>query len=105
MKNIGMLTELCRALNINYSVMIEEMLRFVWQTIADDQRLPADRMELDYFQLSNLNISKFQLMTLRKLTCSRSTAPTPLEQRPSATVVLLGIPTTRTITQNQRSLY
>ena len=29
MENIGTLTELCRALNIDYSDMIEEMLRFI----------------------------------------------------------------------------
>ena len=46
MENIGTLTELCRALNIDYSDMIEEMLRFIRQTIADDQRLPSDRTEL-----------------------------------------------------------
>ena len=46
MENIGTLTELCRALNIVYSDMIEEMLRFIRQTIADDQRLPSDRTEL-----------------------------------------------------------
>ena len=28
-ENIGTLLELCRALNINYSDMIEEMLRFI----------------------------------------------------------------------------
>ena len=46
MENIGTLTELCRALNIDYSDMIEEMLRFIRQTIADDQWLPSDRTEL-----------------------------------------------------------
>ena len=46
MENIGTLTELCRALNIDYSDMIEEMLRFIRQTIADDQQLPSDRTEL-----------------------------------------------------------
>ena len=46
MENIGILTELCRALNIDYSDMIEEMLRFIRQSIADDQRLPSDRTEL-----------------------------------------------------------
>ena len=46
MENIGTLTELCRALNINYSDMIEEMLRFIRQTIADDQLLPCDCTEL-----------------------------------------------------------
>ena len=46
MENISTLTELCRALNIDYSDMIEQMLRFIRQTIADDQRLPSDRTEL-----------------------------------------------------------
>jgi len=49
MDNIGTLTELCRALNIDYSDLIEEMLRFIRQTIADDQRLPSYRTELDHF--------------------------------------------------------
>ena len=46
MQNIGTLTKLCRAINIYYFDMIEEMLRFIRQTIADDQRLPSDRTEL-----------------------------------------------------------
>ena len=46
MENIGTLTELCRALNMDYSDMIEEILRFIRQTVADDQRLPSDRTEL-----------------------------------------------------------
>ena len=45
MENIGTLTGLCRALNINYSDMIGEMLRFIRQTIGDDQRLPPDGTE------------------------------------------------------------
>ena len=46
MENIGTLTKLCRALNIDYSDMIEKILRFIRQTIADDQRLPSNRAEL-----------------------------------------------------------
>jgi len=65
MENIGTLTELCRALNINYSDMIEEMLRFIRQTIADDQRLPSDRMELgslpvEQFTHLEIPVSDFQ---------------------------------------------
>ena len=45
-ENIGTLTELCRALNSDYSDMIEELLRFIRQTIADDKRLPSDCTEL-----------------------------------------------------------
>jgi len=43
MENIGTLTEQCRALNIDYPDMIEEMLRFIRQTIVHDQRLPFER--------------------------------------------------------------
>jgi len=65
MKNIGTLAELCRALNIDYSGMIEEMLRFIKQTRADDQRLPADRTELgllpiEQFTHLEIPISDFQ---------------------------------------------
>jgi len=42
MKNTSMLTELCIALDIHYSNMMEEILRFIRQTAADDRRLPAD---------------------------------------------------------------
>ena len=45
-ENIGTMTEVCRALNIDYTDMIEEMLPVFRQTIADDQRLPSDRTEL-----------------------------------------------------------
>ena len=45
MENIGTLTELCRALNIDYSHMIEQMLRFIRQTTADYERLPSHRTE------------------------------------------------------------
>jgi len=46
MKNTSMLTELCTALDIYYSNMMEEILRFIRQTAADDRRLPADTAEL-----------------------------------------------------------
>ena len=46
MENIGTLPELYRALTIYYSDMIEQMLLFIRQTIADDKRLPSDRTEL-----------------------------------------------------------
>ena len=46
MENMSTLTKLGSALNIDYSDMIEEMLRFIRQTIADDERLPYDRTEL-----------------------------------------------------------
>jgi len=40
--NIGMISELCRAQEIEYCDMMEKMLRFIKQTAADDPRLPAD---------------------------------------------------------------
>jgi len=46
MKNTSTLTELCTALDIHYSNMMEEILRFIRQTAADDRRLPADPAEL-----------------------------------------------------------
>jgi len=46
MKNTSMLTQLCTALNIHYSNMMQEKLRFIRQTAADDWRLPADPAEL-----------------------------------------------------------
>ena len=63
-ENIGTLTELCRALNIDYSDMIEEMLRFIRQTIADDQ-LPSIRTELgslpeEQFTHLEIAVSDFQ---------------------------------------------
>jgi len=46
MKNTRRLTELCTALDIHYSNMMEEILRFIRQAAADDRRLPADPAEL-----------------------------------------------------------
>ena len=54
MENIGTLTELYRALNIDYSDMIEGMLRFIRQTIADKQRLPSNRTELGSLPVEQL---------------------------------------------------
>jgi len=46
MMNTSMLTELCTALDIHYSNMRQEILRFIRQTAADGRRLPADPAEL-----------------------------------------------------------
>jgi len=46
MKNTRMLTELCTTLNIPYSDIMQEILRFTRETAADNRRLPADRTEL-----------------------------------------------------------
>jgi len=44
--NIGTLSELCRAYEIEYCNMMEEMLRFIKQTAADNRRLPPDPTKL-----------------------------------------------------------
>jgi len=46
MKNTSMLTELCTALDIHYSNMMEEILHYTRQTAADDRQLPADPAKL-----------------------------------------------------------
>jgi len=46
MRNIGILTKLCRSCSINYGNVIEEMLHFINRTIADDLSLPTDPTEL-----------------------------------------------------------
>jgi len=46
MKNTSTLTELCTALDIHYSNMMEAILCFIRQTAADDRQLPADTSEL-----------------------------------------------------------
>jgi len=46
MKNTSTLTELCTALDIHYSNMMEEILHFIRQSAADDRRLPANSAEL-----------------------------------------------------------
>ena len=46
MENIRTQTELYRALNIDYANRIAEMLRFIRQTIADDQRPLSNCTEL-----------------------------------------------------------
>ena len=45
MKNTSMVTELCAILNVHYSNMMQEILRFTRQHDADDRPLPADPTE------------------------------------------------------------
>jgi len=46
MKNPSMLTDVCTALNIHYSNMMEAILRFIRLTAGDNWRLPVDPAEL-----------------------------------------------------------
>jgi len=63
--NIGTLCELCRAHEIEYCDMMEEMLCFIKQTAADDPQLPADPTELgllpvERFTQLEIPVSDFQ---------------------------------------------
>ena len=65
MEKISTLTELSRALNIDYCDLIEEMLLFIGLTIADDQWLPSDHTELgslpvEEFTHIEIPVSAFQ---------------------------------------------
>jgi len=64
-RNIGTLSELCRAHEIEYCDMMEQMLRLIKQTAADDPRLPADPTELgllpvERFTQLEIPVSDFQ---------------------------------------------
>jgi len=63
--NIGTLSNLCRAHEIEYCDMMQEMLPFVKQTAADDPRLPNDPTKLwflpvERFTQLELSVSDFQ---------------------------------------------
>jgi len=63
--NMGTLSELCRAHEIEYCDMMEEMLRFIKQTAADDPWLPADPTKLallpvEQFTQLEILVSYFQ---------------------------------------------
>jgi len=51
MKHVTTLTELCRTCNIDYGDIMEEMLRFTKQTVADDHPLFSDPTELGLLPL------------------------------------------------------
>ena len=82
MENIGTLTEPCRALNIDYSDMIEEMLSFIRQTIADDQWLPSDCIELEslpveqytHLEIPVPNFQETDVFQIHRAHCTRTKA-------------------------------
>jgi len=79
MENMGTLTELRTALNIDYSDMIEEMLGCIRQTIADDQRLPSNRTEVgslpvEQFTDLEIQVSDFEEADVFKIHRARCTA-------------------------------
>ena len=63
--NIGTLSKLCRAHEIEYCGMREEMLRFIKETAVDDPRQTADPTELgllpiERFTQLHILVSNFQ---------------------------------------------
>jgi len=86
-RDIGTHSELCRDHEIEDCDMMEEMLRFIKQTAADDPQLPADPPNWVCFTYRDLPSLKFWFLTFRKLMSSRFTVPAALEQRLSATAV------------------
>jgi len=63
--NIGMLSVLCQAHEIQYCDIMEEMLRFIKQTAVDDPQLPANPTELvllplERFTHLEIPVSHFQ---------------------------------------------
>jgi len=76
--NIGTLSELCQAHEIEYCDMMEEMLHCIKQTAADDPRLSADPTELgllpiERFTQLGILISNFQEADLFQIYRARCT--------------------------------
>ena len=88
MEKIGTLTEVCRALNIEYSDMIDEMLCFIRQTIVDDQRLPCDRTGLGSLPVQQFTHLEIPVPNFQGTDVFQIHPPAAPEQRPSATAVL-----------------
>jgi len=86
--NIGTLSELCRAHEIEYCDMIEEMLCLIKQNTVDNPQLPADLGELGLLPVERFTHLQIPVLTFRKLKFSNSTGPAALEQRLSATAGL-----------------
>src|SRR5437879_2789994 len=53
--NTGNIIDLCRILNIDYSDLLPEMLRYIRKTPTDERRLPADSTELELLPVEHFN--------------------------------------------------
>jgi len=65
MKNVNTLTELCRTCNINDGNLMEQMLRFTKQAVADDHPRSSDPTELglgpiEHFTHLEIPVANFQ---------------------------------------------
>jgi len=78
MKNVSTLTELCRTCHIDYGDIMEEMLRFTRQSVADDHPLCSDPTELgllpvEQFTDLEIPVAGFQETEVLRIHRARST--------------------------------
>jgi len=78
MMNVSTLTELCRTCNIDYGDIIEEMLRFTKQTVADNHPLSSDPTKMgllpvEQFTHLEILVADFQKMDVFQIHRARST--------------------------------
>jgi len=78
MKKVSTLTELCRTCNIDYGDIMEEMLRFTKQTVADDHPLSSDPTQLrllpvEQFTHLEIPVADFQETDVFQIHRARST--------------------------------
>jgi len=76
--NSNTLIELCRVLKIDYSDMIEEMLRYIKQITADEQRLRTNTTELGFLPIERFTqleipVPDFQETGVFRIHCARCT--------------------------------
>jgi len=88
MKNTSTLTELCTALDIHYSNMMDEILHFIRQTAADNRRLPADPAELGLLPVEGVAQLEIPVPDFQETDRFQIHRPAALEQGHSATVAL-----------------
>jgi len=87
MKNVSTLTELCRTCNIDYGDIMEEMLRFTKQTVADDHPLSSDPTELGLLPVEQFTNLEIPVTDFQEMDVSRFTKPAAPEQWLSVAVV------------------
>ena len=80
--NVSTLTVLCRTCNIHYGDIIEEMLRFTKQTVADDHPLSSDPTEVgllpvEQFTHLEIPVADFQETDLFQIHQAGSTGTMP----------------------------
>lgn len=67
MKNISTLTELCRAINIDYDDRVEMMLYLIRQATVDDQPLPANSATLRLLPIEQFTHLEIPVVDFREV--------------------------------------